>query len=154
MQPMQISGIGFDLSQAPGGSILDAGVRVARSAKEVIDFCNLEDAIAPALAMYSPSKRVLFCDRFVKAQQEGWLAGLSVASRIYVIGLRVHAVDTHIWEPLAKATAPLHYVGREPDEFLNWARSKSRKAAYVMADSFEASIPAIAKHLGYRAMSP
>lgn len=150
LQPRQISGISFDLSQSAGGSIVEAGVRPARSAREIIDFCDREDSVAPALAMYSPSKQVLFCKGFVQAQQQAWLAALSSAARIYVIGLRVHLVDDHIWGPLAKARAPLHYIGREPDDFITWASNTGRRSAYVLADSFDGAIPSIAMHHGYR----
>lgn len=150
LQARQISGISFDLSQSTGGSIIEAGVRPARSSREIIDFCDREDSIAPALAMYSPSKQVLFCRGFIKAQQQAWLDALTAAARIYVIGLRVHPVDEHIWGPLAEARAPIHYVGREPDDFIAWAATMGRRSAYVLADSFEGAIPSIALHHGYR----
>lgn len=50
LQGGQITGISFDLSRSGGGSILNASVMVARSAGEIIDFCNRETSIAPALA--------------------------------------------------------------------------------------------------------
>ena len=150
LHPKQFSGISFDLSQSSGGSILDAGVRPARSSKEIIDFCDHEDSVAPALAMYSPSKQVLFCKGFVQTQQKAWLTALSTAARIYVIGLRVHLIDEHIWGPLAKARAPLYYVGQEPNDFVAWANNKDRRYAYILADSFEGAIPRIASHHGYR----
>jgi len=150
LMPNQISGIGFDLSQSEGGSILEAGIKVARSAKEIIDFCNNEDSIAPAIAMYSPSKNVLFCPKFVKYQQQEWLNSLRSTSRIYIIGLRVHLVDDHIWGPLSKGKTPIYYVGFEPDEFLEWARCNNRKHAYVLSETFESALPKIARHHQFR----
>jgi hypothetical protein len=147
---LQISGIGFDLSQSDGGSILETGVVIARSSREIVEFCDREDSVAPVLAMYAPSKRVLFCRGFIQTQREAWLKALKEVSRIYVIGLRVHTVDEHIWAPLAQSDAPLHYVGREPDDFLDWARANSRSKVYVMASSFADAIPPIAKHHEYR----
>ncbi|MHB1619916.1 MAG: hypothetical protein ACYCTY_08055 [Sulfuricella sp.] len=149
LQPRQFSGVSFDLSQSKGGSIIEAEVKPARSSREIIDFCDREDSIAPALAMYSPSKQVLFCKGFIQAQQQAWLTALSAAARIYVIGLRVHLVDEHIWSPLAKARAPIHYVGREPDDFMAWAHISGHRSAYVLANSFEGAIPRIAMHHGY-----
>jgi hypothetical protein len=151
LPPRMFSGILFELDPSKGSSIIGAKIKIARSAKEIIEFCNREDSIAPAIAMYSPSKQVLFCKDFVQAQQQAWLANLASASRIYIIGLRVHLVDEHIWGPLAKVRAPLYYVGREPDEFVTWARETGRRSAYVLADSFEGAIPRIAIHHGYRA---
>lgn len=150
LRPLQITGIGFDLSQSDGGSVMDANVVPAHSAREIIDFCNREDSIAPALAMYSPTKRVLYCRRFIEAQRKTWLQALKEVSRIYVIGLRVHTVDEHIWAPLAKAGARLHYVGREPHEFVEWARENSRSKTNILASSFAEAIPKIAKHHRYR----
>lgn len=141
-----IRGIGFDLSQAEGGAVLDAPIRVAQSTREILDFCSTEDAIAPALAMYHPSKRVLYCRSFVQHLHAAFLSSIRSASRIYVIGLRVHTIDEHIWQPLASSTSPLFYVGREPDQFRAWADQSHRKSAFSIADSFSQALPVIATH--------
>lgn len=144
-----IRGIGFDLSQAgEGAAVLSAPIRVARSTQEILQFCATEDAIGPALAMYHPSKRVLYSADFVKGQQDAFLSSVKSASRIYLIGLRVHAVDEHIWQPLAAAKSPLFYVGREPDDFHRWARENRRKTAFSIANSFSEALPLIAAHHG------
>jgi hypothetical protein len=146
MQPLQISGIGFNLIGSAAGGILEAGVRVASSAKEVIEFCRREDSVAPALAMYSPSKRVLFCRSFIQGQQQALNTAIKNASRIYVVGLRVHAVDEHIWGPLAESEGNLYYVGREPEEFISWHTSVKRRQAYALCQSFAEALPYIAAH--------
>ncbi|WP_428312001.1 hypothetical protein [Hydrocarboniphaga sp.] len=144
-----IKGISFDLSFAGAGAgILDAPIRAARSADEIQHFCATQDAIAPALAMYHSKKRVLYSSAFVKAQQDLFLASIKSASRIYLIGLRVHAIDEHIWQPLGQAKSPLFYVGREPVEFRNWAKDNSRKNAFVIAHSFAEALPIISLHHG------
>lgn len=142
----RIRGVGFDLSQAGEAAVLDAPIRVARSAQEILDFCATENAIGPALAMYHPSKRVLYCRSFVKSQQDAFLSSVRSASRIYVIGLRVHTIDEHIWQPLASAKSPLFYVGREPDQFRLWADENQRKSAFSIATSFSQALPLIAAH--------
>ncbi len=145
MGTVRIRGIAFDLSQAGvGAAVLNAPIRVARSTKEILQFCATEDAIGPALAMYHPSKRVLYSTAFVKGQQDAFLSSVKSASRIYLIGLRVHAVDEHIWQPLAAAKSPLFYVGREPDDFHQWARENRRKTAFSIANSFSEALPLIA----------
>lgn len=143
-----IRGIGFDMSNSEGGAVLDAPIRVAQSTREILDFCATEDAIAPALAMYHPSKRLLYCRSFVKSQQAAFLASVRSASRIYVIGLRVHTIDEHIWQPLASATNSLFYVGREPKRFRLWADQNRRKSAFSIAESFSEALPVIAAHHG------
>lgn len=144
-----ISGIGFDLSQSEGGgSVLDAPIRVAQSTREILEFCAKEDAIAPALALYHPSKRVLYCRSFVRQQQASYLSSVKSASRIYVVGLRVHTVDAHIWQPLASVNTPLFYVGREPGDFTEWARQNKRKSAFSVTASFAEALPTIRSHHG------
>jgi hypothetical protein len=140
------SGIGFDLSQSEGGAILETPVRVARSTQEILDFCATEDSIGPALAMYHPTKRVLYCRGFIQHQQALFRSSIEAASRIYVIGLRVHPVDEHIWLPLAAAKSPLFYVGQEPDIFGRWARENHRRRAFPIASSFAEALPIVAAH--------
>jgi hypothetical protein len=144
MTPRQISGIGYDLSQSPDCSILETHVRVARSSDEVLQFCRTEESIAPALAMYAPGKRVLYCRDFVTKQQEAWVQSASAASRIFVIGPRVHhKIDKHIWEPLASASGAIYYVGSQADEWKAWAREVGRKNAFHLATTFEEALPRI-----------
>jgi hypothetical protein len=145
MPPDQIQGIGFILS-GETSSILEVGIRPAASAREVIDYCNSADSIAPALALYSPSKRVLFGADHVLEQQRAWIASVSTATRIYVIGMRVHPVDEHIWGTLSKAKVPVYYVGREPDMFREWASSVKLRSGKVLATSFDEALPRIADH--------
>ncbi|MDD1138595.1 hypothetical protein M5G22_13660 [Pseudomonas sp. TNT2022 ID233] len=146
----QIAGIAFKVPPNHKGAIIQTKIKIAQRASEIIEFCENQDSIGPALALYSPAKQVLYCSDFINQIQQWWLEALSKASRIYVIGLRVHLVDEHIWGPLASAVAPIHYVGREPEDFEAWAKNTNRKSAYVLADSFEAAIPKIATHHGYR----
>jgi hypothetical protein len=151
LSPERISGVAFDLRQSRGGSILECGVRCATSTGEILDYCNRTDSLAPALALYSPAKQILFCKEFVLAQQRAWLASLASAARVYVVGLRVHQVDQHVWGPLSKGRSPLYYVGREPEDFVGWARDVGRRYTYVLSDSFEGALPRISNHHGYRA---
>lgn len=148
--PMMFSNIEFDLSNSPNVSVLESRIKIATSTAEILQFCNTENSIGPALAMYSPSKHVLYCRDVLEMQQKAWLGALSDASRIYVVGLRVHTIDKHIWGPLANSKAPIHYVGREPKDFTDWANDNNRQEAYVLANSFQEALPGIAEHYDYR----
>lgn len=141
-----IRGIKFDISGSKGGSILGANVKIATSIPEVLKFCDEEDALAPALAMYSPDKRVLYCKEFVEQQQAAWRDAVAKASSLYIIGLKVHAVDDHIWGILAKSECTKYYIGGEPEEFLEWAKNAGAKNCYTMAARFDEALPTIARH--------
>lgn len=79
LAPRQFQGIGFDLSAAPGASVLSAPIRVA-DAPEVIEFCAREDSIAPAIALYAKGKGVMYCPDFVRQQQDQWRKEIKQAS--------------------------------------------------------------------------
>jgi hypothetical protein len=125
------------------GTNVEAPVRIAQSTAEILSFCNQEDSLAPAIALYAPGKKVLFSSQFVENQLKAWRQEANRASVIYVIGLRVLPDDDHIWGVLASANARIEYVGREPEDFLAWASSVKRKRVHTLETSFEASLPLI-----------
>ena len=145
IQPNQISGIGFIVPKN-GGGILEAEVRPS-SAEQAKSFCDRSDSIAPAIAVYCEGKKVLHCGRFVQEQQRQWEIEISKASQIFVIGLKILEHDDHIWGTIAKSKAWLGYVGLEPEEFQNWFKKVGRKKSYIVADTFENSIPIIERRL-------
>jgi hypothetical protein len=128
------------------GTIIDSPTKVVFSKAEVLGFCNSTDSIAPCIAIYSPSKRVLYNPDFVKKQQEAWQQSVAAAARVYIIGMRVHDVDAHIWGVIDKVKVPVYYVGREPQEFQEWAESVGLQTGQVLAESFEEALPLIARH--------
>src|SRR2546428_805757 len=107
-----IQGIGFVIPE--GGSILDAPVRPAQSAQEVIAFCSREDSIAPAIAVYMRGKPVLFSGPFVRDQQTAFGKEAANARKTFIVGLRCNSDDHHIWDVLSRGNGWMGYVGKEP----------------------------------------
>lgn len=127
--------------------MLEADVRVAWSADEVLRFCREQDSLAPAMAMYARGKQVLFCPGFVSQQLKMWQEEIARAEAIYVIGVRVNEEDRHLWSPLAASPAPIYYVGREWDEFEAWEERKGRLRGAPLAHTFADCLPMLADHL-------
>jgi hypothetical protein len=127
------------------GGILNAPIRPA-TPSEVIAFCDRENVIAPAMAMYARGKRMLFCGSPLRDLQAEYATATAEASRIYVVGVGVNPEDEHIWQPLARAAAPIYYVGPDATAFVEWAKQSSRKRAIHLATSFDSSIPEIVRH--------
>lgn len=123
----------------------DGPIRIAQP-YEVVKFCNEEDSLAPAIAMYAIGKELMFCSSFVLEQQKQWQESVNKAKRIFVIGLRVNAEDKHIWHTLASSKGQLLYVG-EKEDFDRWKKENSRKNAHWIAARFDESIPIIKNHL-------
>jgi hypothetical protein len=135
---------GIDIVVQPGASALEAGIKAVDS-PEVVEFCDKEDSLAPAIALYAKGKHVLFCPGFVKAQQVAWRKAVEKASQIFVIGVRVNDEDAHVWLPMRKSKAKLFYVGPESQDIFDWAKLHNRRQTYHLAESFEAAIPRIEK---------
>lgn len=151
LRPQQISGISFHVGDTKNASILETGVHPTFDTETILDFCKREDSVAPGLAMYSPAKQVLFCKGFVQGQQWLWQRALRAAVQIFVVGLKVHPVDSHIWKPLAQSTGALYYVGREPADFERWCANCERRNARPLAESFEGALGEMcALHRGAR----
>lgn len=117
--------------------------RVVWSNEEVRSFCAREDSLAPAIALYAPGKKVLFCPTFVSKQQEYWRTEVKTAKVVYVIGMRVLPEDDHIWGTLAASKARLEYVGFEPEEFRSWADANRLRDASVLEKTFASALPLI-----------
>ncbi len=144
-----LRGVYIDTTNA---SAVESSIKPAYPS-EVIKFCNEEDSLAPAIAMYAKGKEVKFCSNFVLEQQKFWRESVYKAKKIFVIGLRVHVEDTHIWQVLATSKAQLLYIGgnKEDDkgkehDFDRWKRENGRKNAHWIAERFNESIPIIKKH--------
>src|SRR5690348_7701334 len=130
--PAVLRGVTFSGARAN----VEGPVRVARSVAEVIAFCDSQDSLAPAIALYAPGKDVLFSPSFVLAQQEAWVKAVSEATLIYTVGLRVLPSDAHIWGVLGSTTAEIRYAGFEPKEFVAWAEAAGHRNAHAVARTF------------------
>lgn len=148
-EPQMVQGITLVPSHGVPG-ILDGedAVKVVNSVREIYAFCNSNSSLGPTLACYSRDKSVPYSSSFVREIQEDWNRSVEKSARIFVVGLRVHPVDEHIWKPLAAAKAPLFYVGFEPEQLRAWAVQNNRKHCYAIAQTFEQGLPEIARLLG------
>jgi hypothetical protein len=139
---VSIRGIGFDVGR--GSSIVGgAPIRVAKSSREVIEWCKREDAIAPVLALYAKGKPVLYCPEFVQEQQRHWCRAVGEAKRVYVIGVRVNPDDRHVWDILERSRAGIFYVGPEGDAVSDWATQRGRRDVHHFAPTFKEAVTSL-----------
>lgn len=117
--------------------------------QETLYRCEAEDSLAPAIAMYAEGKAVKISPDYVERQQELWSAAVKAASRIYVVGVRVHNADVHVWGELAKARAPVTYFGRKWDcePYKEWNKANGKKHAYFIEATFDECIGTIGRQL-------
>jgi hypothetical protein len=101
------------------------------------------DCISPAMCMYAIGKAVKVSPDFIRTQQAGWESSAASAASIFVIGVRVHMVDAHIWGVLARATANVYYFGvteTDREEFDNWKHEFKKENAFFLMATFSESI--------------
>lgn len=146
VESWQLTGVKF-MASSQTGCLVESEVRIA-SPREVIEFCENRDSLAPAMAIYAPSKWTPFCANFVSQQRDWWQAEVERAELIFVIGAGVHERDSHIWEPLARSDGCLVYVDPNPEGFYRWARDHNRRRVDVIAKTFADAVPLILQYVG------
>lgn len=118
--------------------------------QETLYRCRVEDSVAPAIAMYAEGKAVKISPDYVERQQALWTTTTHNASRIYVVGVRVHHADIHIWGQLAKTRAPVTYFGRKWDRapYEQWGKDNRKQNVYFIEATFDECIAFIGRQLG------
>jgi hypothetical protein len=118
--------------------------------EETLYRCRVEDSVAPAIAMYAEGKAVKISPDYVERQQALWKAAVGSVSRIFVVGVRVHNADVHVWGELARTRAPVTYFGREWDKqpYEQWTSDNRKRNAYFIEASFNECIAFIGRQLG------
>lgn len=109
---------------------------------ETLRRCATEDSIAPAMARFAVGKKVAVCPDAVSEQYEMWKHQVKKSSKIFIIGVRVHEVDEHIWGLLGKCSAHVHYFGFPNDrqEFETWKENNKKNTAFFHQTDFEGAI--------------
>lgn len=115
--------------------------------RQTIYKCLQEDSVAPAIAMFAPGKQVKISPDYVENQYGMWLNAVKKASKIFIVGVRVHEVDTHIWGELGKIQGSVHYFGFENDkrEFAQWKQNSVKNNAFFHESDFENAVEIISK---------
>lgn len=107
--------------------------------------CALEDSVAPAIAMFAVGKKVTISPDYVDNQYNMWKQQVLGSSKIFIVGVRVHEVDEHIWSLLGKMKGSVTYFGLDGDkpEFETWKKRWNKKNAYFYKSNFEQSVQII-----------
>jgi hypothetical protein len=119
--------------QFQGANAIESNLK-ALNADEVIDYCNSNDSLSPAMCVYMDSKPSQFGSGRIKAIQERWKNNVLEAERILIIGVKPYEADRHIWEPLIQTDAELGYIG-STDIFNKWVeKNRKNKMNCVIGD--------------------
>ncbi|EOV6248516.1 hypothetical protein ACN93M_002623 [Vibrio parahaemolyticus] len=128
------------------GSDFEAPVRPLSRA-QTLHQCKTDIQLSPAIAMFAEGKQVRVCSEYVQEQYDMWLTQVKKSSKIFIVGVRVHQVDEHIWKVLGECKAKITYFGFPKDriEFEEWKANYSKANAYFCESDFKSSIGVIKK---------
>lgn len=130
------------------GSVYDYNLPISPlSQPESIWRSISEDSAAPAMSVFAEGKAVRVSPEYVHRQQQMWFDSLSSCSKIFIVGVRVHQVDEHIWTRISKSKAHVHDYGfpSDKDEFIEWKSNFGRKNATFHLLDFAKAIPHISR---------
>jgi len=92
----------------------------------------------PVMSYFEPSKFTVSCSNWIEAERVRFAQLVADARQIALVGVRVHSVDKHVWEPLAQTPAMITYMSgaRGANEFRQWASGEGRNGDVVIAKYF------------------
>ncbi|HDL7085602.1 TPA: hypothetical protein PXM35_001306 [Yersinia enterocolitica] len=127
-----------------GRAEIQAPIRALNQIKTLTK-CRLEDSLAPAIAIFAVGKAVRISPDFVENQYRLWKEQVKKALKVFIIGVRVHEVDEHIWGFLSSSKAQIHYFGFPSDreEFDRWQLKYPKLKAFFHKSDFKKSIQTI-----------
>lgn len=131
-----------------GRADIQAPIRPLSQA-DTLEKCVTEDSVAPAIAMYAEGKPVKISPDYVEAQQKMWADSVGRASKVCIVGTRIHLPDTHIWEPLTACSADTFYFGLESDreDFERWKEGSKKKNSYFVQAVFSSAVQMISRRM-------
>lgn len=115
---------------------------VCLNQSETLLRCKADKGAAPAMALYAEGKAVKVSPDFIRRQQAEWEQSVRDAANIYIIGVRVHTLDSHIWKPLGEAEGRVTYFGLPGDnpDFQVWSDASKKSNAFFIEANFEGAV--------------
>jgi hypothetical protein len=110
-----------------GGVSTGGNVRVFR---DLADFRSEKgrNIFPPVMSYYEPNKFTVSCSNFIQPERGRFEQAVLSADKAAVVGVRVHPIDRHIWQPLARTKAQLLYLSgpSAANDFSSWCANQSR----------------------------
>ncbi len=112
------------------GITFEGGIEASLDRNDIAARCLAGSALAPAMSLYMVGKPLAISPSVIRSVQGIWAEAAKNAKAVICVGVRAHPPDTHIWEPLASAPAPIHFVGDEVS-FERWCSSVGRRGVFL-----------------------
>jgi hypothetical protein len=70
-----------------------------------------KNVFPPVMSYFEPNKFTVSCANFIDEHRKLFGRLIARAERIAIVGVNVHPIDKHIWEPIAKTGGTCFYLG-------------------------------------------
>lgn len=129
-----------------GGVVFEGGIQAWLDPSRVIEHCLVETALAPVMCQYMEGKPTSVSPSALNVIQERWLGLVDASAAVICIGVRPHRPDAHIWEPLARFSGKLLFIGDEA-QFAKWASECRAHSSTWLASRFSTGYKALLREL-------
>lgn len=128
------------------GVVFEGGIQAWLDQIRVVEHCLVETALAPVMCQYMQGKPTSVSPRALKAIQNRWAELVEVSQAVVCVGVRPHAPDMHIWDPLARFPGKLLFIGDE-GQFTEWASERRAHPSAWLASRFSTGYERMLKQL-------
>ena len=118
---------------ATQGTSFTGGLSTGGSIRFFRDLADLRaekanNVFPPVMSYFEPNKFTVSCSDFVEAERRQLEQSILSATKVAIVGVKVHPIDKHIWEPLVATKAQILYLSGVigANEFLNWRADVGR----------------------------
>lgn len=128
------------------GVVFEGGIQAWLDQNRVIEHCLVETALAPVMCQYMEGKPTSVSPSALKSIQDRWAELVAASTAVVCIGVRPHRPDAHVWEPLARFSGKLLFIGDEA-RFTEWAAERSVHVSTWLASRFSTGYEEMLKQL-------
>ena len=97
---------------------------------EVEHWCYSNNALYPAMAIYTKDKPLQVGAPAIQSLQKYWQEQVSKAEKIFIIGVEPNLVDKHIWDYLSNTSSKIYFCGSQ-NSFINWQETAKREDEFI-----------------------
>ena len=128
------------------GVVFEGGIQAWLDRSRVIEHCLVETGLAPVMCQYMDGKPTTVSPSAIRPLQAQWAESVASASLVVCVGVRLHPIDTHIWQPLEHSPVHLAYSG-DRMIYEPWLASRTTGAASWLGRRFNEAFSAILQRL-------
>jgi len=115
------------------GGISTGGTVSTMSNVQEFDQERNTNVFPPVMSYFEPNKFTVSCANFIDANRRRFAQLATDASRLAIVGVNVHPIDRHIWDPISKTSATCFYLGGSAggQKYSTWCSQVGRNSDTV-----------------------